>query len=226
MTDHEQLRISLGAYVLGGLADAEAADVEAHLVTCAECRDELAELVPPARVLAELRSAAPTEVPAAPAGLQDRVVTAVAAERDRERRTKWRRQAGLAAVGGIAAAVVLVVLVVGLVATRPDPAPTVPTEDVSVAVGVAGVRADADLVDHTWGVEVKLTASGFDEGRRYVVTVLGTDGRRYPAGGFVGTGEREMLCNLNSTVLRAAAAGFEVRDRRGRVVVSSTFTAV
>lgn len=223
MTDHEQLRISLGAYVLGGLADDEAADVEAHLVTCAECRAELDELVPPARVLAELRSGGPTELPAAPAGLQDRVVTAVAAERDRARRTTWRRQAALSAVGGIAAAVVLVV---GLVVTRPDPAPTVPTEDVTVAVGVAGVRADADLVDHTWGVEVKLTASGFDEGRRYVVTVLGTDGRRYPAGGFVGTGEREMLCNLNSTVLRAAAAGFEVRDRRGRVVVSSTFTAV
>lgn len=223
MTDHEQLRISLGAYVLGGLADDEAADVEAHLGTCAACRAELDELVPPARVLAELRSVGPTDVPAAPADLQDRVVTAVAAERDRERRTTWRRQAALSAVGGIAAAVVLVV---GLVVTRPDAAPAVPTEDVTVAVGVSGVRADADLVDHTWGVEVKLTASGFDEGRRYVVTVLGTDGRRYPAGGFVGTGEREMLCNLNSTVLRASAAGFEVRDRRGRVVVSSTFTAV
>lgn len=223
MTDHEQLRISLGAYVLGGLPDDEAASVEAHLATCAECRAELDELVPPAQVLAELRSAGPTDASPAPTGLQDRVVTAVSAERDRARRTAWRRQAGLAAIGGVAAAAVLVV---GVVTTRPDPAPVVPTEDVTVAVGVAGVQADADLVDHTWGVEVKLTASGFEQGRRYVVSVLGTDGRRYPAGGFVGTGEREMLCNLNSTVLRAAAAGFEVRDRSGRVVVSSTFTAV
>ena len=86
-----------------------------------------------------------------------------------------------------------------------------------------GVHASADLVDHTWGVEVKLTATGFDRGSRYRATVLGVDGRRYPAGGFVGTGTREMDCHLNSSVLRDRAAGFEIRDGDGAVVVSSAF---
>ncbi|WP_226874289.1 anti-sigma factor family protein [Microbispora sitophila] len=40
----EEVRISLGAYVLGALDAEETAEVEAHLETCAACRAELAEL--------------------------------------------------------------------------------------------------------------------------------------------------------------------------------------
>src|SRR5690242_8535108 len=42
MSEHD--RTQLGAYALGALEPAEAAEVEAHLTTCAECRAELAEL--------------------------------------------------------------------------------------------------------------------------------------------------------------------------------------
>ncbi|MGW5261591.1 anti-sigma factor family protein [Microbispora sp. NPDC004025] len=61
----EEVRISLGVYVLGALDAEETAEVEAHLETCAACRAELAELsgLPPllARVSAEdiERAAAP-----------------------------------------------------------------------------------------------------------------------------------------------------------------------
>ncbi|MEV4298673.1 anti-sigma factor family protein [Microbispora rosea] len=61
----EEVRISLGSYVLGALDAEETAEVEAHLDTCAACRAELAELsgLPPllARVSAEdiERAAAP-----------------------------------------------------------------------------------------------------------------------------------------------------------------------
>ncbi|MCW2814660.1 MAG: putative anti-sigma factor, partial [Nocardioides sp.] len=144
-------------------------------------------------------------------------------EEARERRTTWVRRAGLAAVAGAAAAAVLVA---GLAVTRDD-APVQqagpPTEQVDVATYDDDVTADAALVNHTWGVEVKLTATGFDDGGRYQVAVVGSDGTRHPAGAFVGTGTREMVCNLNSAVLRPDASGFEVRDRGGDVVVSSTF---
>ena len=116
-------------------------------------------------------------------------------------------------------------LVAGLAVTDDDPAPVVgpPMEQVEVASYDDDVTADAALVNHTWGVEVKLAATGFDDGRSYRVMIVGTDGERYPAGAFVGTGSREMRCNLNSAVLRPDASGFEVRDARGDVVVSSTF---
>jgi hypothetical protein len=104
-----------------------------------------------------------------------------------------------------------------------DPAKVVPLEAVRVRTEATGVKASADLVNHTWGVEVKLHAAGFERGGRFRVAVLGVDGKRYPAGGFVGTGAKAMDCNLNSSVLRGRASGFEVRDDRDQVVVTSAF---
>lgn len=219
--DHERLRTNLGAYVLGGLPNNESAALEAHLATCAECRAEHDELLPAASVLGELKNGAPAHVHAAPPDLGDRVLSRLAAEQERERRTAWVRRAGLAAVAGAAAAAVLVV---GLAVTdTEDDQPTVPVEAVAVTVREQGVEADADLVNHTWGVEVKLSGTGFDQGGRYRVALLGTDGERYPAGEFVGTGGTRMLCNLNSSLLRDDASGFVVTDSDGDVVVRSSF---
>ncbi|GAA5154246.1 hypothetical protein GCM10023340_37490 [Nocardioides marinquilinus] len=223
---HDRLRTDLGAYVLGGLGPADAAAVEAHLRGCAACRAERDALLPAASVLGELRRA---DVPGtaddvhAPAGLEPALLARLAEESRQERRTSWARRAGVAAVAGAAAAAVLVA---GLVLTRPDDAPpAVPTEAVEVSVRDAGVAADAELVNHTWGVEVRLSGSGFAAGGRYRVDVLGADGSRFPAGEFVGTGSAEMVCNLNSSVLRDQASGFEVRARDGHVVLRSSFDA-
>ena len=216
--EHEALRIDLGAYILGGLEPDEVARLEEHLGSCAACRSELDELRPTAALLGQLRTGG---IPVAvPTGLDERVAAALETERTRALRTRWLRSAGLAAAAGAAAAAVLVV---GLAVTGPEEAPPPPLEAVAVTVPGPGITADADIVAHTWGVEVKLAGSGFAEGRRYRVAVLSTDGTRHPAGEFVGTGDRPMLCNLSSAVLRDRAAGFEVRDHRGRVVVKSRF---
>lgn len=225
MNEHERLRVDLGAYVLGQLDEESTARLEQHLDGCDRCTAELGELTPVAAALADLRvrpAASPGEPPAA---LGDRVVGAVEQAARAERRTSWARTAGIA---GVAAAVALV-LSLGVQSLTDDPTPTnpavrtVPTEAVSVRDEAPGVRASAALVNHTWGVEVKLRASGFEDGGRYRVDVLGSDGDRFPAGEFVGTGTREMDCNLNSSVLRDQAAGFEVTDGDGRVVAASTF---
>ncbi|MEJ7707192.1 MAG: DUF4394 domain-containing protein [Nocardioidaceae bacterium] len=71
------------------------------------------------------------------------------------------------------------------------------------------------------GTLVKLQATGFAAGQSYDVSVLSDDGRKHPAGEFVGTGEKEMRCNLNSSVLRDEATGFEVRNAQGKVVLVS-----
>ena len=44
-------------------------------------------------------------------------------------------------------------------------------------------------------------------------------GRAINAGEFLGTSPTAMSCNLNSSVRRANATGFDVLDRRGDVVV-------
>ncbi len=218
---HHELRMSLGAYVLGQLSPDEAAALEVHLDGCRGCTSELAELTPVASALSQMRRGPGPDASAAPPPeLGDRVVAAVSGVARGEHRRPWLAAAVLTA----AAAAVALVTAVGVgVLRESDPAPGVPLESVQVQTGQPGLQASADLVDHTWGIEVKLTASGFDRGARYRVAVLGVDGTRYPAGGFVGTGTRQMDCNLNSSVLRERASGFEVRDAGGEVVVSSVF---
>ncbi|MET0190032.1 MAG: zf-HC2 domain-containing protein [Pseudonocardia sediminis] len=99
-----------------------------------------------------------------------------------------------------------------------------PLESVGVQALRPGIDAEAGVVPHTWGVEVKLTASGFDAGRTYRAAVLDSTGRPVGAGEFVGTGGDEMVCNLNSSVLRDRATGFVVTDAAGNPVLVSNFS--
>ncbi|WP_182874164.1 anti-sigma factor family protein [Microbispora sp. H10670] len=99
----EEVRISLGVYVLGALDAEETAEVEAHLETCAECRAELAALsgLPP---LLALVSAEDVERAAAPPrAVLDRLVAA-SAKRGRRSRVLLALAASVvvAAVGGTA----------------------------------------------------------------------------------------------------------------------------
>lgn len=43
--EHGRLRLSLGAYVLGGMSAAEAGAIERHLVGCADCSAEADRLI-------------------------------------------------------------------------------------------------------------------------------------------------------------------------------------
>lgn len=216
--DHRALREALGAYALGHLTQAEAADVEVHLRGCASCRGDLAEIVPAAAALrGAQRPVAVAPVP--PADLGARIDDRIRAEDRRSRILRTARTATVSALAAAAAAVVVVSS--GLFA--PDPAPGVPLEAVQV-VQVEGVEATADLVAHTWGVEIKLTASGLQPGTRYEVAVLDEGGAETSAGAFLGT-DGTILCNLNSAVLREDATGFVVRDETGAQVLTSEFPA-
>lgn len=218
-TEHHELRMALGPYVLGHLPPDERARVAAHLDGCVSCTAELTELTPVASALSAVRGR--TTVAEPPPELAARVTRTVDAAARRDSR---RRITRTATVAGLAAAAVLAIVAGTVALVRPPSTPTVPLEAVPVRVSDgSGVQASANLVNHTWGVEVRLTATGFDRGRDYRVAVLGDDGRRYPAGGFVGTGAASMVCNLSSSVLRDGARGFEVADRQGHVLLTSTF---
>ena len=204
---HGDLAELLGPAALGLLTTAEQTELDDHLRTCADCRRELARLTATADRLGDL------DAPSALAGegLADDVLAAVA----RERRRASRLQAVVAAAASVA------VLLAGLVtAGAMDRAPDVPLEAVAVQ-SEDGVQARADLVAHTWGVEIKLVAAGFADGRPYTVQVRTADGETVDAGAFLGTGERTLSCNLNASVLREDAASFSVRDAGGREVLSA-----
>ncbi|SDO42703.1 Putative zinc-finger [Geodermatophilus sp. DSM 45219] len=210
------MREQLGWYALGHGTPEERAAVRAHLDGCAACRAELAGLTPLTARLAGVDPDRLDEQPAPPAGLGDAVLARIAAEAPlRRRRGTSRRALAAAAVVGIAAA--------GFGAgwlARPVPDP-LPLEPVAVQVAVTDIEARADVVPHTWGVEVRLVGEGFTAGEVYRVVVTDEDGTPVPAGQFLGVGPAELRCNLNSSVLREDATGFRVVDAEGTVVASS-----
>ena len=221
--EHRKLRELLGTYAFGALPRTATASVRAHLDGCAACRAELAEIAP---LVDDLRGIDPervSSVPTPPADLGVRIRSAV----EHERRVQHRRGRGMKVLAA-AAAVVGLLVVGGLgiaIGERRDDVPAVPFEAVSVRSQLPELEAEAGIVPHTWGVEIKLQATGFRDGESYVVTVRTQDGRERPAGAFVGTGERVMNCNLNSDVLRGDAAGFTVVDGNGETVLTADLAA-
>jgi len=53
--------------------------------------------------------------------------------------------------------------------------------------------------------------------------ILGADDVEFPAGTFTGTGPNTIDCNLQASVLREDARGFQIFDQQGGVVISSDF---
>jgi len=112
--DCTDARLSLGVYVLGAIDPAERALVDAHLVTCRDCRDELAGLAGLPALLARVnpdeisRICADDTVRAGTyAGTDDRppgelIGTVLDLAQARRRRTRWRFVAAAAAVVAIA----------------------------------------------------------------------------------------------------------------------------
>jgi hypothetical protein len=114
MRDCTEARLSLGVYVLGAIDPAERALVDAHLVTCRECQDELADLAGLPALLArvnpdEISRICPDDTVRAsvPAVAADEpapgelIGTVLDLAQARRRRSRWRFAAAAAAVVAI-----------------------------------------------------------------------------------------------------------------------------
>lgn len=220
MSTHRELREQLGVYALGHGTPAERTALRAHLDGCATCRADLADLAPLRDRLAAVDLDRVDDLPPAPAGLGDRVLAGIVAEQAATPLPLRRRHRATAVAGIAAAGIAVAGFGVGWL-VRPVPEPR-PLEPVAVQVAVPEVEATADVVPHTWGMEVQLHAAGFTAGEVYRAQVTEDDGRVVSAGEFIGTGSAEMVCNLNSSVLRADAASFVVLDSSGAVVLTSS----
>lgn len=225
---HQALRKEIGAYATGQLSGPRWQTVHAHLAVCAACRADLAEVGPVVELLRTTRQQLPidrlTDAEADPPPLSPALLEHVRAtttppasgSRTGRSRRRWMPAAAAALVAVAAAATI------GFTVGSSGSNPAVPIEPVAVAALDPVVEADAGVVAHTWGMEVKITATGFRAGEVYRVRVTDDQGRSVSAGEFLGTGDLPMRCNLNSSVLRERASQIAVLAADGQTVLAAT----
>ncbi len=208
---HERWLGLVALAAVDALPPEEAPELEAHLRDCPQCRTELEQLhdVTAAVHNAELHMTPGVEQP--PAHLRERVVWVVAKAR-RSERLRQRAVAGIAV-----AAACLAFFAVGVAVPGPAGAPQEPVE----LVAAQGVDAEASLVAHTWGTEVKFVIEGLSDGEHYDVTFVADDGRRVSAGTFIGVDDRPVVCDMNAALLREDASRVEVAASDGAVVLGA-----
>ena len=232
---HRQLRELLGAYALGSLPLDVAAPLQAHLDGCADCRAELADLAPLADALRHVDADALSDLPVPPVDLGDRIRARVSEERQlaqaRVRREQRRNNTQKLTRRLATAAAAVAVLAAGLgggAALERAAAPAVVAGPPARLVERIELRAldqrlqvaTAKVIAHSWGVEAVFAADGFVAGAVYRAAFRGTEGKLVPAGQFLGTGRKQVRCNMQSALLRKNATGFVVMDASGTEVLA------
>lgn len=241
---HEQLRIALGAYVLGALSAEETRALEAHLGTCAACRAELAsietlpalldavpgyraeEIAHDAARPPELVARGPVAVPATP----PRELLARVARRRRARTGAWAGSIAAAAAAFFAAGVALGPAVWPALGAgpgaAPQPSPSAGTAAPAQTLTLAsddGAHVDLALVHKAWGTELDLTCRGMPSGGVFTVWVVGSDGTAQQAASWSSTGyaSRAVLTGATSFQL-ASIRTIEIRDAAQQTIARTS----
>jgi len=174
--DCTDARPSLGVYVLGAIDPAERALVDAHLLTCQDCRDELAGL---AGLPALLARAGPH------AGADDQppdelIGTVLDLAEARRRRTRWRFVAAAAAVVAIAGGLFGGLSSITTTQTIAIPASPAGTkwETVEATSSVTGASASVAYSHEMWGVAFDVLVDKIPVGTTCQLWVVHPDGTR------------------------------------------------
>jgi hypothetical protein len=178
---HRHWRERIGALILGGLDEPEAALVRAHLEGCEECRREAEALRPLGELLLRAAPAHLAPAPQPPASLAGRVFARIREERQAQRRRRFR-----VALAGATAAVALGggALVGGALLGSSGSTDSGGPEPVWVRSGGDELKLSAALVARSWGTEIHVYVRGVKSGTRCQVFVRDGDGGRLAAGSF------------------------------------------
>ncbi|MFF9568658.1 anti-sigma factor family protein [Streptomyces sp. NPDC014685] len=225
-TDHDDVRMLIGTYVLGGLGETDRHVLESHLPTCRECRDELARSAPlpgllrrapgmPApRPAAARESGTDAAPPASPARL-DRLLEQVRAA-DVARRRRARRQ------WLMPAAAFIVVAGLGLGSMLPFRESTGPSTAFTSAAGYS-VSGRATLMTKPWGTAVSVTLADLPTGAPgpFVLQVSSMDGRTEQAATWAITPSGSVTVTGASTLRLPDIRSISVMDHAGGMVATT-----
>ena len=184
--DCTDARLSLGVYVLGAIDPAERAMVDAHLVTCRDCRDELAGLAGLPALLARVN---PDEISRISADATVRTVTderppgeligtVLDLAEARRRRNRWRFVAAAAAVVAIAGGLFGGLSSMGTSHTVVVSAGSGPWDTVHAASNVTGATATVAYSHKSWGAAFEVLVDHIPVGTTCQLWVVHPDGTR------------------------------------------------
>jgi hypothetical protein len=198
----DEWRDDLAAWLMAQISPAAEQGLAAHLATCAVCAHEARSLLDVAAIalVADPDEEVGDAIPPSPQ-LRQRIDATIA----RERAARWLARAGLAALAGAAA-----VLVVAMLA-RGDGSDPVRGRDVVFSLRPPGATASAVVGEDPGGSIVQLTAAGLEPSTTYALWLSpagGTWEDRVAAGTFItddrGSADARLACSLPA-------------DRMGRV---------
>jgi hypothetical protein len=185
--DCTDARLSLGVYVLGAIDPAERALVDAHLLTCRECRDELAGLAGLPALLARVN---PDEISRICADDAVRTVTddrppteligtVLDLAEARRRRTRWRFVAAAAAVVAIAGGLYGGLSSIGAQTVKvPLTIGVTDWETVHTTSPVTGATASIAYSEELWGHAFEVLVDRIPLGTTCQLWVVHPDGTR------------------------------------------------
>ena len=171
MSNHAELRLALGSYLVGALSPAERLELEVHLRDCPACSNELSDLSGLPGLLGRLTpEEAQWDFPPPPDNLlADLLARAHVIEiAQRHRLHRWQ---GAGAVLAVAAAVLIGILVVPLANTSPTSYP------LRAALASAPSSGEATLLAKTWGTQLTLTMNNLPSDTNCIAVVTGVGGR-------------------------------------------------
>ena len=219
----EHVTEALGAYTLGALDPAEAAEVRRHLAECPECAAEHAALAPLPGLLATAEGAqAAASEPLSPA-FEERLLDAYA--RDRATRPRARRRAPRRrwlAAGGLAAAVAAVLVAVVLVGGGDDPVAPSAYDVAFRATGAGQASGRATLDSGVEGTTLHLWVDGLprEEGAVYEV-LCDAEAWTATAGTFRTDSKGGAYAVLTTALRRGEYEAIRIVRRGGRTVLAA-----
>jgi hypothetical protein len=240
--DCTEARLSLGVYVLGAIDPAERSLVDTHLLTCQDCRDELAGLAGLPALLArvnpdEISRICPddtvgTAIPAAVGARAEEpppgelIGTVLDLAQARRRRGRWRVAAAAAAVVVIAGG-----LFGGLSSMSPTRTLVIPGasgtsdwETIQATSSVTGANASIAYAHEQWGDSFDVLVDHIPAGTTCQLWVVHPNGTRTQVADWTTAGDEGKVWYSGSTAITdKAISSFQITANH-KVLLTATPT--
>jgi hypothetical protein len=222
----DDLHVLLGAYLLGGLSDADHRAFTEHLRSCSACQIELGQVSGLPRLLdlagpaggPHLSPGADDDPSAPPAGDDDERLSRLLWRVAQQRRTRRR---WLSAVGAAAAVVLFGAgLWLGPRLTAPPDLPT--THVVAAPAPGSTVRVDVALVTRGWGTQLDLDCEDMPTSGQLTLYVIDRKGSASSAASWRGTPTGYSTLTGATALRPNEIQRLEIRNGQGQVLASAT----